>query len=209
MKIVVVGATGRTGKPLVEQALAVGLEVTAYVRDPVKLGLSHAKLKVVEGQISDMQKIAEVVAGKEAVFSALGPVRGGSKTVMEEAARNIVAAMQQAGVHRFITVTGAGVAQPGDAPKTFNKFMSFMLKLMAKDVLIDSTRHAEIVRGSGLDWTIVRVPLLTDGPYTGQYRVGMVGINSGARISRADVADFMLKQLQDKSYIGQAPVISY
>ena len=209
MNIVIFGATGRTGKPLVEQALAAGHGVTAYVRDAGKLGINHAKLETIVGNLNETDKLNKAILGKDAVFSALGPIKNGSKTIMEEAARNVTAAMKKAGVKRLITVTGAGVAQPGDQPKAFNHFMSFMLNLFAKDVLLDSAKHAEIVRASGLDWTIVRVPMLTNGERKGQYRVGRVGVDDGPRISRADVADFMLRQLSDKTYVGQAPVISY
>jgi putative NADH-flavin reductase len=209
MKVLIFGATGRTGKPLLEQALAAGHEVTAYVRNPGKLNMNHPKLNVVQGQLNETQKIAEVMKGQDAVLVALGPVKGGSKTIMEESAEVITSVMTKTGVRRLITVTGAGVAQPGDEPKLFNKFMSFMLHTFAKDVLKDSARHAEIVRSSNLDWTIVRVPMLTDGERKGSYRVGKVGVDDGPRISRADVADFMLKQLEDKKYVGQAPVISY
>jgi putative NADH-flavin reductase len=209
VKIIIFGATGRTGKALVEQALAAGHTVTAYVRDASKLSTQHPQLSVVVGTLNEFDKIVSAVAGQEAVLSALGPVRGGSKTVMEDSAKAITAAMKQTGVRRLITVTGAGVSQPGDRPKAFNKLMSFMLNTFAKDVLIDSTNHVDIVRSSNLDWTIVRVPMLTGGERKGQYRVGMVGDNDGPRISRADVADFMLKQLTDTSYIGKSPVISY
>lgn len=148
-------------------------------------------------------------AGSEAVLSGLGPVRGGRKDVMEVAAKTLIGVMKKTGVRRLITLTGAGVAQPGDEPKAFNHLMSFLLGVFAKEVQLDSTRHVEAVRASGLDWTIVRVPMLGNGPRIGQYRVGMVGLNSGARINRADVADFMLKQLGDPAHIGKAPVVSY
>lgn len=209
MRLLIFGATGRTGKPLVEQALAAGHEVTAYVRNASKLNVNHPKLETVEGNLNETKKIAEAMRGQDAVLVALGQVKGGSKTVMEEAAEVITNVMQKVGVRRLITLTGAGVAQPGDEPKAFNKFMSFMLNTFAKDVLKDSTKHAEIVRSSGLEWTIVRVPMLTDGERKGTYRVGKVGVDDGPRISRADVADFMLKQVSAKSYLGKSPVISY
>ncbi|MGL4610018.1 MAG: NAD(P)-dependent oxidoreductase [Trueperaceae bacterium] len=209
MNLIIFGATGRTGKPLVEQALAAGHEVTAYVRNPSKLGVTHQKLTVIEGNLNESQKIVEAMKGKDAVLVALGPVKGGSKTIMEEAAEVITTTMQKVGVRRLITVTGAGVAQPGDEPKLFNKFMSFMLNTFAKDVLKDSARHADIVHSSPLEWTIVRVPMLTNGERKSTYRIGKVGVDDGPRISRADVADFILKQVNDKKYIGQAPVISY
>jgi putative NADH-flavin reductase len=208
MNIAILGATGRTGRPLVLQALEAGHEVTAFVRDRSKLGLEHPKLRVVRGEIGDAAALESAIAGSAAVLSALGPVRGGPKEIMTVAARSIVAAMQKTGVRRLVTLTGAGVDQPGDEPKAFNKFMSVMLNLFAKDILTDSREHARIVRASGLDWTIVRVPVLTDAPAKGVYRVGMVGIDDGARIPRADVATFMLRALEDRTQVGAAPVLS-
>ncbi|ADH62699.1 NmrA family protein [Allomeiothermus silvanus DSM 9946] len=209
MKVVVFGASGRTGKLLVEQALAAGHEVTAFVRDPSKLGIRHERLRVVQGKLEETEKVEQAIAGQDVVFSAVGPVRGERKDIMELAAKQILSAMKKHGLRRLVTLTGAGVPQPGDQPKIFDRLMRFLLGVLAKDVLQDSIRHAELVRDSGLDWTIVRVPVLTDGPARGNYRIGMVGVNSGARISRADVAAFMLKAATDKEMIGKAPVISY
>ncbi|MFN3267175.1 MAG: NAD(P)-dependent oxidoreductase [Deinococcales bacterium] len=206
MKIIIFGASGRTGQHLVNQALEIGHEVSAVVRDSSKLQLQHPRLSVVKASLE--QPLEPVIRGSDAVLSALGPTKGGSKTIMRTAAKSIVTAMQKSGVKRLITLTGAGVAQPGDQPKAFNHLMSFMLNLFAKDVLIDSSEHAAIVRASGLAYTIVRVPVLTDAAASKHIRVGMVGINDGARISRADVATYMLQQLEDSSQIGQAPVIS-
>lgn len=209
MRIVVFGASGRTGRLLVQQALEAGHEVTAFVRDLAKLALESPRLRVVKGELDDPAALEAAIRGQDAVLVTLGPVRGGRKDIMEAAARAILGAMRKLGVRRLVTLTGAGVAQPGDAPKAFNRLMSVLLSLFAREVVEDSKRHVELVRGSGLDWTVVRVPMLTDGPRTGQYRVGMVGINSGARIARADVADFMLKALTDSNLVGKSPVISY
>ena len=98
---------------------------------------------------------------------------------------------------------------PGDRPKLVDRVFSGLLKLLQRDVLEDAERHAEVIKQSGLDWTIVRAPRLTDGPATGEYRVGPVGQDSGIKVSRADVAGFMLRGLTDGSYVGQAPTISY
>ena len=155
------------------------------------------------------QALEAAMAGTDAVLSALGPIPKGPSDVMTIAAKNIVAGMNTNGVRRLVTLTGAGVDQPGDQPKLINKFISFMLRTLQKDILIDSVEHARIVRESKLDWTIVRVPVLGDGPRTGKYRVGMVGINDGVRISRADVAEFMLKQLEPGAALRIAPVVSY
>lgn len=206
MKLVIFGATGRTGQPLVTQALDAGYLVRAVVRDPSKLGISHSNLEIVQASLE--QPLEQVLHQADVVLSALGPVKGGSKTIMQTAAENIVGAMQKKGIKRLITLTGAGVAQPGDQPKAFNHLISFFLNLFARDVLLDSSQHAKVVRESNLDWTIVRVPMLTDAPAKNKTRVGMVGINDAPRISRADVAAFMLEQINNKQHIHKAPVIS-
>ena len=212
MKIIIFGATGRTGLPLMTQALAAGHEVTAFVRNPNKIQIGHAKLRIVRGDLDDAVGIEAAIAGQDAVLSALGPIPAGRKDVMGVAFTNIIAAMQKTGVKRLISLTGAGVTQPGDEPKLINKFISLMLNLISKDTIIDSSEHARLVRDSNLDWTIVRVPMLTDVPANGpaerNVRVGMVGINDGMRIARSDVAAFMLKVLEDRSHIHAAPVIS-
>lgn len=208
MKLIIFGATGRTGLQLVTQALAAGHEVTAFVRNPSKLTVTHPKLKTITGDLSNAKTVASAIQGQDAVLSALGPIKNSPKDMMAVAARNIIAGMNAAGVRRLITLTGAGVAQPGDEPKLFNRFMSLMLNTFARDVLTDSSAHAQIVRDSSLDWTIVRVPMLTDGPRSGKTRSGMVGINDGSRISRADVAAFMLEQLKPGSATHNAPVVS-
>ncbi|WP_207955773.1 NAD(P)-dependent oxidoreductase [Rubrobacter marinus] len=129
--------------------------------------------------------------------------------MQERGTEHIVAAMKQHGVRRLVSLTGAGVRDPGDRPKLVDRVFSGLLKVLQRDVLEDAERHAEVVRRSGLDWVIVRAPRLTDGAATGEYRVGSVGENSGTKISRADVAGFMLRELTDDSYVGQAPMVSY
>ena len=208
-KVAIFGATGRTGRLLVEGALKGGHEVTALVRDPGKLAVSHERLRVVEGDVLIPSRVQETVAGADAVLSALGHTKTSPKDVQARGTRNIVAAMKGRGVRRIVSLTGAGVRDPGDRPKLVDRVFSGLLKLLQRDVLEDAERHAEVIRESGLDWTIVRAPRLTDGPATGKYRVGHVGENSGTKISRADVAGFMLHELTNDSHVDRAPMISY
>ena len=209
-KVAIFGATGRTGRLLVEGALRDGHEVTALVRDPGKLAASHEKLRVVEGDVLIPSRVEETVAGAaDAVLSALGHTKTSPPDVQARGTRHIVAAMKGHGVRRLVSLTGAGVRAPGDRPKLVDRVFSGLLKLLQRDVLEDAERHAEVIRKSGLDWTIVRAPRLTDGPETGEYRVGLVGENSGTKVSRADVARFMLHALTDGSQVGRAPMISY
>jgi len=209
VKIAVFGATGRTGRPLVKEALAEGHEVVALARNPAKMGVSHERLRVVQGDVLDAASVDEVVAGSDAVVSVLGQVKGSPKDVQTRGTQNIVAAMQRHGVRRLVSLTGAGVRDPGDRPKFVDKAFGFLLKRLQPHVLEDGERHAEVIKGSGLDWVIVRGPRLTEGPKKGTYRVGLVGKNSGTQVSRADLAEFMLKQVTSDEYVGQMPVVSY
>ncbi len=108
----------------------------------------------------------------------------------------------------MIVVTGAGVSDPQDNPQFWNRIMSGLLNLLAKRVLADSLGAANLLRASGLDWTMVRVPVLTDDPSAGEPWVGYVGKGMGGRIPRADVAAFMLQQVTDDSWVQKSPVIT-
>jgi putative NADH-flavin reductase len=208
MKLTVFGASGRTGRPLVEQALAAGHEVTAFVRTPSKFPIKHERLHIVQGDVVDPAKVEEAVAGADAVLIALGHTPSSSNDVQAVATRNIINAMRKHGVRRLISLTGAGVRDPLDQPKVVDKVFGLLLKRLQPDVLQDAENHAKLIQRSDLDWVIVRGPRLVEGSHTGKYRVGYVGKNSGIRISRADVADFMLKQLTDDTYLRKAPMIS-
>lgn len=191
------------------QALEGRHEVTAFVRDPARLGMDHPRLRIVSGDVMDAARVEEAVAGSEAVLSALGHTKASTKDIQTAGTENIVAAMKKHGVRRILSLTGAGVRDPKDQPKLSDKIIVFLLERLQGDVLRDAVVHAEVIKESGLDWIIVRGPMLTDGPHTGAYRVGYVGKNSGSKASRADVADFMLAQLSSNEYLGQAPMVSY
>lgn len=209
MKIIVFGATGGTGKEIVKQALAAEHEVTAFVRSPEKLGIGDANLKVVQGDVLDAAAVAQAAAGHDAVISALGPSRPPAPGMMEAAAKNILAAMKAQGIRRLISTTGAGVRHANDRPKLLDHLMKGLLTLMAGEVLRDSAANVSVLCASDVDWTIVRFPRLTDGAHTGKYRVGYLGKDSGSMLSRADGADFVLRELAGGSYIHQMPVVSY
>ncbi len=209
MKLAIFGATGKTGRQLVEQALAAGHEVRAFARDAARVPIRHERLTVVEGDVRDPERVAEAVAGVDAVLSALGQTPGSTKDVQTVGTRNILEAMGRHNVRRLVSLTGAGVADAADAPKLWNRAFSLLLKRLQPDVLADAEGHARAIRESDRDWVIVRGPRLTEGAKRGRYRVGWVGKGTGPQIARADVADFMLKQVTDNTYLRQAPMISY
>ena len=209
MRLAIFGASGRTGRPLVEQALAKGHEVRALVRDPSRLPVGHERLAVVRGDVLDAARVGETVAGADAVLNVLGQTKTSPKDVQTRGTENIVAAMEEHGVRRLVSLTGAGVRDPRDRPKPVDRAFGFVLKRLQPHVLRDAEGHAEVIKSSDLDWTIVRGPRLAEGPKKGEYRVGFIGKNSGIQISRADLADFMLRQISEDAYLRQMPVVSY
>ncbi len=203
------GATGRTGRPLVEQALGRGYEVTAFVRDPLKLGISHERLTVVRGDVTDGSAVGRAVSGQDAVLSVIGHAKGSPKDVQTRGIVNIVVAMERHGVRRLVSLTGAGVRAEGDEPKFVDKVFGFLLGTLQREVLQDAVGHVAVIQESGMDWVVVRGPRLTEGERKGEYRVGLIGKNSGTSISRADLADFMLDQITGDAHLRQMPVVSY
>ena len=209
MKIVVFGASGNTGKQLVEQALAAGYEVVAYARNPSKLNISHEHLTVINGELSDAALIETAVKGTDAVLSALGP-RGGSKNKpLTQGMRNIIAAMNNQGVRRLIMTSTLSAKDSKDKPDFRTKAMVNLVKTTMHAAYEDIVSVAETVRASDLEWTIVRLAILNNKPKSGKVKVGYVGSGEvGTQISRADIADFMLKQIEDTKYLREAPAIS-
>jgi putative NADH-flavin reductase len=209
MKIVVFGATGRTGMPLVTQALDAGHHVVAFVRDPQKMPIQHDRLTLIQGDVMNAADVdSTVTPDVDAVISVLGPTKGNPTDMLPAAVSNILNAMNRQGVKRLIYMSGAGMDMPEDKPKLMNHLIKFALKTMAGDVLKQSELAVQKVQESNLDWTILRAPRLNDHPYSGKYRVGWVGVNTGPNLSRADAADFILKQLTSDSYMRKAPVVS-
>jgi putative NADH-flavin reductase len=209
MKITVFGATGGTGRQLVEQTLAAGNEVVAYVRNPSKLDIENEHLTVVQGELTDEELIEKAVKRVDAVISLLGP-RGGSKNKpLTHGMQNIIAAMKKQGVRRLIISSTLSAKDPNDKRTLRVKFSVNLVKLTMHAAYEDIVSVAETVRNSDLAWTIVRLNLLNNKPKSGKVKVGYVGSGElGTWISRADIADFMLNQIQDTKYVQQAPAIS-
>lgn len=208
MKLTIFGATGRTGRHLVSQALEAGHYVTVLVRSPEKIGLDHPNLFVLRGDVLDEERVSVAVADSDAVISALGPVRGGPQDLMTRAAGNLIAAMKKHRVRRLVFATGAGVRAAEDQPGFVDRVFGLMLRTFARAAFLDSARAAGMVQSSGLDWTIVRCPRLVDGEHTGYYQTGFVGKEMTTTLVRGNFAAFMLREVEEQAYVGRLPVAS-
>lgn len=207
-RVTLFGATGRTGRRVLELLLRGDDEVSVLVRDPARLTVRTDGVRVVVGDVADRRAVDEAVAGAEVVLSLFGHVKGSSPTVQTDGTRNIVAAMQAHGVSRVISLSGGGVPAPGDRPKLADNVIRMLMRMVARTMLSDAVAHVGVLRDSGLDWTVVRAPRLTEAPGTGRFRVGMVGVDASTSISRDDLADFLVAQVTDRRHVHELPFVS-
>jgi putative NADH-flavin reductase len=211
MKLTIFGASGRTGKQLVEQALAAGNEVVAFVRNPSNLDISHQHLRIDSGELADKDAIDRAVQGADAVLSALGPKMPGPEKnkPITLGIQNILAAMTKHNVQRLVLSWGPSLIDPSDRLGFKFKTLNALVKLLARPAFDESMGVTEVLRMSDRDWTIVRVIMPTNNPKPGKMRIGFLGDKKvEAKISRADLAAFMLNQIEDKTYLRKAPVLS-
>ena len=209
MKIAIFGANGPTGRELVRQALEAGHEVTAFVRDAQAFDLAHERLRVIVGDtLRDDGKVAEAVRGQDAVVSALGRRASfKSANLIRLSLQSIVSAMERGGVRRLVLVSAFGV---GDSKRDAPLVPRIMYRLFLSDIFADKKAAEDDLRRSSVDWTVVYPVLLTNGPATGSYRVGeRLELSGMPKISRADVAHFVLAHLDRRDYVRKVAVVSY
>lgn len=204
MKVIIFGASSATGRELIGQSLRAGYAVTAFVRDASKLGAEREKVIAVTGDALNPSDVEAAVKGHDAVLSVLGP-KGKPAVMAAESTKHIVAAMEKHGVKRLVVVSVAGVPVPQDQ-RGFN-LISALIKLLLKDVFTDREHQLAILETSKVDWVAARVPRLTDDPPTGSVTAFFGNPSPSMKISRADLADFMLKQLTDDRWLRQAPIV--
>jgi putative NADH-flavin reductase len=213
MQITIFGATGGTGKLLVQQALAAGQEVTAVVRDPARLSTTgsadQARLEVVRADVMAPAEIAPFIAGRDAVISALGPRPGSREPVCAPGATSIIAAMRTAEVRRLVVVSAAGhVVDSADGFAT-RFLVKPILRRLLRRPFADLAATDAIVTASGLDWTIMRPPRLTNGAPK-PYRTAVDHtVRGGSLISRTDLATATLAAAADPTTIGHAIALGY
>ena len=210
MRIVIVGSTGGTGRQLVRQALARGHHVTAFARRPEMLEIQHERLVVVAGDVLDAASIESALAGQDAVVCALGHKRWLYPTrILSKGTANLVKAMAALGVKRLVCETSLGV---GDSIGRLGLYYTlFVIPFILPFYYWDKRRQEAVIRASASEWTIVRPGALNNGAQRGVYRCAP---NVGSflwtvRISRADVAAFMLNQLTDDTFLRASPGLAW
>lgn len=197
--ILVIGAAGKSGTPIVEQAIARGHNVTAFVRNPDKASHLPKAAKIVKGDGQDAAAVAKAVPGNDTVIITVGDARN---FVSGPVTRNAVAAMKASGARRLILLSAYGI---GDGAHGLHGFV--LSKLLGK-LNADKMASEAVAAESGLDWTAVRPPVLGEGPATGTLKAGVdITINGFQSISRQDLAAFMLDQIERPDYVGKKPIV--
>ncbi len=213
MNLLVIGATGPTGREIVNQGLSAGHHVRALVRNPEGAAKTlPAEVECRPGDVLRSDSLAAALTGRDAVVCSLGSAASGpfkEVTLFSRGTANLLAAMRTAGVRRLVCITGIGAGESrGHGPWYYNWLVQ---PLLLRGVYRDKDRQEALVRESDADWTLVRPGLLTNGPArgAGRYRVltDLGGVTAG-RISRADVAGFCVQEIADGRYRRQAPLLT-
>lgn len=210
MNVIVFGATGTIGKHLIEQAFNEGHHVTAFCRDSQKLNeFENSNLKIIEGDVLNLQNVSTAIQEQEVVFVVLGSGKNRKSKVRSMGTKHIIEAMKVNGVKRLICQTTLGTGKSQGNLNFFWKHIMFGWFL--KEVFLDHELQEKYIMESSLDWTIARPGAFTDGKHTSNYRHGFATDDRSVslKISRADVADFLLKLINTDSYIHQTPGLSY
>lgn len=211
MRIALFGATGPTGKFLIAEALQQGHSLSVYTRDASKLGAFNGQIEIVVGALQDKDAITKCLHGSDAVISALGPnglkVQG-DRPVMHGLS-NIIAAMKQSNIRRLIQISTAAYRDPKDGFAFNVRAFALLFQLIARKGFEDIRATAELVVLSGLDWTLVRIPNLKDEPAAGGIDTGWYGKTKlGMKLSRGNLAKFLVEQVSDTRFIQAAPGIA-
>ncbi len=209
MKIAVFGSTGPSGQLIVKYALSKGYDVVAYARSPEKITFQDEHLTVIKGTLSDISKIESAINGADAVISILGASTNVKTTELSEGTQNLVDAMKKHHVRRLVAMGTASVDEENDAKPFKFRLLVSIVKKVIPGAYHEIRSIGKIIRDSGLDWTLVRLAILTNAPAKGIKHVGYYGKDKiNLMVSRADLATFFVDQVEDKSYICKAPAIS-
>jgi putative NADH-flavin reductase len=211
MKIALFGATGPTGRFVIEEALRQGHSLSVYTRDATKLQAFNGQIDIVVGNLQDKGAIAKCLRGSDAVISALGPnglkVQG-DRPVMHGLS-NIIAAMKQSNIRRLIQISTAAYRDPKDGFAFNVRAFALLFKVIARKGFEDIRATAELIAKSDLEWTLVRIPNLKDGPAAGAIDTGWYGKTKlGMKLSRGNLAKFLVEQVDDVRFIRAAPGIA-
>lgn len=208
MRLLIFGATGGTGRQLLTQGLAKGYKITAFVRNPTVLAIQHKNLSLIQGNILEENDVTNAIKGQDVVISVLGNKTSNAlwkaNTIISDGVKHIIAGMKKEKVERLVFVASFGVNEKIFFPE------KLFIRIILKNIFTDIPRQEKAIKQSGLDWTIVHPARLINALRTGKYNVGEhLPIGLFSKIARSDVADFLLKCINNKNVIRKTMTLSY
>ena len=210
MRVVIFGATGRTGQELVHQSLERGNEVIAYARNSSKIPLESPCLVKVSGELNNRASLRAAIEGSDAVLSALGPTGKPSDEELSDGIGNILSVMEECGIARFVALSTTSAQDSQDVDGFRTRLRRDMIRRGRPTSYEQIVRYSQLIRDSSCDWTLVRIAsILTDKPLSKQVHAGYLGRGSFRNtLSRADLAWFMLEQVESTEHLRKAPALS-
>lgn len=210
MNITILGGTGKAGILTIMAALGQGHRVTAYARTTSKITFVHDNLQIVEGELTDYAGLEGALLDSDAVISLLGPVIKSEDLEITNGYKNIISIMKKHGIKRLVTAVSSSYKDPNDKFQFMVEFGIILLKILAAPILKDIVGTGEQIRNSGLDWVMVRIPMLKSTLAVGKINIGYTGDGNFNffKLTRIELADFLIKQLDDNTYLHKAPAIS-
>jgi putative NADH-flavin reductase len=207
--VALLGATGMVGDYLLQEALARGYAVRALARNPAKLAHYGSRITVVEGDARDPAVVATLLEGSDVVVSALGPVRAdgdAARTINLDATRNVVQAMQQQGIARYIVVSGAAIVLPGDERDLLGWWIKSLAQTALPDTVKDRQAEYEWLAQTSVDWTLARCPLIDPAPFR-QSALASVRTPPAFRVRAGELAHFVLDEVDARQFVRQGPFV--
>lgn len=212
MTLALFGATGTTGQLFLKSALDQGHSVQALARTPEKLTFQHANLSLIQGDARDSQTVDRVIEPADLVISFLGVNPKSGNRVFTQSLETLFASMKKYGKKRIILTAGAGIGDPKDKNSFMGSMVTGIIRLIAPKAYEDGLQAGAFVRSQqAIDWTMIRIPRLTDEPGVqdiSRLRVGYLGVGTGFSLSRQDLATYILSIMETQNHIHEAPVIS-
>jgi len=205
MKTTVIGATSASGIELTKQLLQNGHAVYALARTPERLDISGENLTIVKGDVLKPESLGPAIEKSKVVLSFLGP-KGDQKTIAARGTENIVSEMKKKNVDRLIVISVAGIAVEEDERK--KGFIDRLLKTFLKEMYADREAQLDVLHKSGLKWTALRVPRLTNESATGEVQAFFGKPSPSMKICRADLAAFMIREMKENKWVGKAPIVA-
>ncbi|MDD4645336.1 MAG: NAD(P)H-binding protein [Bacteroidales bacterium] len=205
-RIAVIGGTGKAGRYLVKQLINQGFSLKVLLRNPDKLDMNDPLVEKVTGDVRNYESVCSLIEGCSAVISTLGQPKG-EAPLFTVAAENIIRAMNALHIQRYIMITGLTLNAPGDRKSFRTRLLSRIMKLSFPAVIADKQGEFARVSQSGLEWTVVRLPLIEQTERSGPVHISLTDC-PGKKISTTDLAGFLISQLKDEQYIGQAPFLA-